>query len=43
MLAFEPMRIKVDTNLIEEGTEPLEVFFLIEGCVESVKTGKLFA
>ena len=41
-MKFEPMRIKAGTNFVEAGTKPLEVFFLLQGCVESLKNGKFY-
>jgi len=32
----------VNTNLVEEGTRPSEVFFLLSGCVEAIKSGKYY-
>jgi hypothetical protein len=43
ILKFEPMRIKAGTNFVEFGTKALEVFFLLSGCVESLKSGKFYA
>ena len=37
------MRIKSGTNFVEEGTKPSEVFFLLSGCVEQLKSGKFYA
>lgn len=42
-MKLEPMRIKAGTRFVQEGTKPSEVFFLLSGCVESIKSGKFYA
>ena len=43
MFKFEPMRIKAGTQFAEEKTKANEVFFILSGCVEAIKSGKFYA
>lgn len=43
MFKFEPMRIKAGTNFVEEKQKSNEVFFLLSGCVEAIKSQKFYA
>lgn len=43
LLKLEPIKIKSGTTFVEQGTQPLEVYFLLSGCVEAHNSGKFFA
>ena len=42
MFKFTPMRLKAGTNFAEEKSKANEVYFLLSGCVEAIKSNKFY-